>query len=139
MTFNGYIPSVPEQIEADETNVGDWSLVGTYGTLSYGSDPFSGSVLEPNGGEFVKAGADASVIPFSAFLKYSGIDDTVPDIIKVSFKEPEGPDTAVGTLNMKTGELIIDEWYDLNGRKLENAPSTKGFFINQGHKVIILR
>lgn len=139
VTFGGYIPSVPEQIEAGENNVGDWSFVGTYGTLSYGYDPFSGSVLEPNGGELVKAGADASVIPFSAFLKYSGIDDTVPDIIKVSFKEPEGPDTAVGTLNTKTGELTIDEWYDLDGRKLENAPSTKGFFINQGHKVIILR
>lgn len=138
VTFSGFISRVPEQIEAGESKVGDWSLVGTYGTLSYGSDPFSGNVLESTGGEFVKAGADASVIPFSAFLKYTGIE-TVPDLIKVSFKEPEGPDTAVGTLNTKTGELTIDEWYDLDGHKLENAPSTNGTFINQGRKVMILR
>lgn len=40
------------------------------------------------------------------------------------------------TLNDK-GQMINDKWYDLSGRKLNGAPTTKGVYINNGKKLII--
>ena len=116
--------------------MGDWSLIGSYSAKSYGTEPFNGNVYSATGGEFVKAGTDDSVSPFRAFLKYAG-DAAVPERIKVSLKSPEGTETAVGTLNTRTGEITIDEWYDLDGHKLETAPSATGLYLNNGRKVMI--
>lgn len=40
------------------------------------------------------------------------------------------------TLNDK-GQMINDKWYDLSGRRLNGAPTTKGVYINNGKKMII--
>lgn len=137
VTFTGLITSVPADLEGGWSTVGDWSLIGSYSAKSYGTEPFNGNVYSATGGEFVKAGADDSVKPFYAFLKYTGVNTTVPERIKVTLKTSEGTETAVGTVNTKTGEITIDEWYDLDGRKLDAAPSATGLYLNNGRKVMI--
>ena len=137
VTFSGLITSVPADLEGGWSTVGDWSLIGSYSAKSYGTEPFNGNVYSATGGEFVKAGADDSVKPFYAFLKYTGVNTTVPERIKVTLKTSEGTETAVGTVNTKTGEITIDEWYDLDGRKLDAAPSSTGLYLNNGRKVMI--
>lgn len=137
VTFSGLITSVPADLEGGWNTVGDWSLIGSYSAKSYGTEPFNGNVYSATGGEFVKAGADDSVKPFYAFLKYTGVNTTVPERIKVTLKTSEGTETAVGTVNTKTGEITIDEWYGMDGRKLDAAPSATGLYLNNSRKVMI--
>ncbi|MBO7114530.1 MAG: hypothetical protein J6V95_05095 [Bacteroidaceae bacterium] len=137
VTFSGLITSVPADLEGGWSTVGDWSLIGSYSAKSYGTEPFNGNVYSATGGEFVKAGADDSVKPFYAFLKYTGVNTTVPERIKVTLKTSEGTETAVGTVNTKTGEITIDEWYGMDGRKLDAVPSATGLYLNNSRKVMI--
>ena len=137
VTFSGLITSVPADLEGGWSTVGDWSLIGSYSAKSYGTEPFNGNVYSATGGEFVMAGADDSVKPFYAFLKYTGVNTTVPERIKVTLKTSEGTETAVGTVNTKTGEITIDEWYGMDGRKLDAAPSATGLYLNNSRKVMI--
>ena len=44
--------------------------------------------------------------------------------------------TAIEATLMNNEEMNNDEWYDLNGRKV-NKPTKKGVFINNGRKVVI--
>jgi hypothetical protein len=41
------------------------------------------------------------------------------------------------TLDTRTGEISLDEWYSLDGRRLSGKPTTKGVYINNGKKVAI--
>ena len=43
---------------------------------------------------------------------------------------------ATGIRSMDNGQLIMDNWYDLNGRKLNSAPTRKGVYIKNGQKVV---
>ena len=45
-----------------------------------------------------------------------------------------------GTTGLKAidnGQLTMDNWYDLNGRKLSAAPKRKGVYIKNGQKVVV--
>ena len=46
-------------------------------------------------------------------------------------------DEATGVGSIENGKLTIDNWYDLNGRKLDKMPTKKGVYIMNGHKVVI--
>ena len=49
-----------------------------------------------------------------------------------------GETTGIGTLDNRTGEVTFgDEWYSLDGQKLDGKPTKKGLYINKGNKVII--
>ncbi len=43
---------------------------------------------------------------------------------------------ATGIRSMDNGQLIMDNWYDLNGRKLNAKPTRKGVYIKNGQKVV---
>ena len=88
---------------------------------------------------------------FRAFLKYEG-DETslqaratrsggagVPDRIAVRLLDRNGETQGIGEIRLSTGEVTFDPnaWYDLNGRRLAGKPTTKGIYINGGHKVVI--
>ena len=45
-------------------------------------------------------------------------------------------ETGIETVSDVRGQMS-DVWYDLNGRRLEMKPATKGVYINNGHKVVI--
>ena len=46
-------------------------------------------------------------------------------------------DDATGIRSMDNGQWTMDNWYDLNGRKLNAAPKRKGVYIKNGQKVVI--
>jgi hypothetical protein len=48
-----------------------------------------------------------------------------------------GETTGIGTLDTKTGDITLDGWYTMDGRKLEGKPTKKGLYINNGRKVAI--
>ena len=51
--------------------------------------------------------------------------------------DKQGNITAVGSINTETGEIKIDTWYDLSGRRLEGEPQKSGIYLHNGKKVMI--
>lgn len=49
-----------------------------------------------------------------------------------------GETTVIGKLNPATGEIkVLDRWYDMNGRKLNAKPTTKGIYYYNGKRVFV--
>ena len=46
-------------------------------------------------------------------------------------------DGTTGIESIDNGQLTIDNWYDLNGRKLQGMPTKKGLYIMNGKKVVV--
>ena len=62
----------------------------------------------------------------------------LPESMKVILISASGEATAIGTIDTRTGEVTFgDNWYDLNGRRLNGKPTQKGMYINNGRKVVI--
>ncbi|MBO4268400.1 MAG: hypothetical protein J5869_03410, partial [Bacteroidaceae bacterium] len=61
----------------------------------------------------------------------------VPERIKVRLLGSDGTETAVGTINTRTGEVVIDKWYDMSGRELQGEPTDGGLYIHNGKSVMI--
>ena len=61
---------------------------------------------------------------------------SLPETLKVRLVKADGTTTAIGTMDMRTGEVEFgDDWYDLNGRRLSGEPTIKGVYIHKGKKV----
>ena len=48
---------------------------------------------------------------------------------------PDGSATGISTIN--AGDTDSDNWYDLNGRKLQGKPQKKGLYIRNGQKMVV--
>jgi hypothetical protein len=46
-------------------------------------------------------------------------------------------DGTTGIEAIDNGQLTIDNWYDLNGRRLQGKPTKKGVYIQNGKKVVV--
>ena len=162
-----YVGRVPNDISsvAGATTSGDWTFHGTYSRKDYGDEGFSGTVFgfagkngkatdgvtDVEAGQFVKAGNGAYILPFRAYLTYSGSNTAlhapgrgtaeipaIPDRIKVRLLSSDGGTTATGTIDMNTGEITIDQWYYLNGQPVNGTPAAPGLYLNsKGKKVMI--
>ena len=44
---------------------------------------------------------------------------------------------ATGLKAMDNGQLTMDNWYDLNGRKLNGMPTKRGIYVKNGRKVVV--
>lgn len=156
--FNDAVTAAAGYSDASaNTSVTDWTFQGTYSTISlpnaseydYGFAAGDGSTVAI--GTFVHLKSGASAAPFRAYLKYTGSDDNwakapnragaandaMPSRIIVRVVGADGGTTAIGTLDTRTGEISTGEWFDLNGRRLQGKPSTKGIYIHNGKKVVI--
>ena len=96
-------------------------------------------------GDFVQAADDAIVPAFRCYLTYDdgeggtslsrGDTNSLPSRIIVRLIGLDGQTTAIGTMDTRTGEVrLSDEWYSLDGRKLEGQPTKEGIYINKGKK-----
>ena len=162
-----FVGRVPDDISpvAGATTSGDWTFHGTYSRKDYGDEGFSGTVFgfagkngkatdgvtDVEAGQFVKAGNGAYILPFRAYLTYSGSNTAlhapgrgtaeipaIPDRIKVRLLGSDGGTTATGTIDMNTGEITIDQWYYLNGQPVEGAPAAPGLYLNSDGKKVML-
>ena len=56
--------------------------------------------------------------------------------IRIGTDFDEGHATAIQTIQLVDRDGT-ESWYDLSGRRLNGAPTTKGVYINNGKKLII--
>ena len=62
---------------------------------------------------------------------------SLPETLKVRLVKADGTTTAIGNLDTRTGEVTFgDDWYDLNGRRLNGQPTQKGVYIHKGKRII---
>ena len=140
-----------------KTTITDWTFQGTYSQIALPKDGeydygfAAGSNSNVQIGSFVHLKSGASAAPFRAYLKYTGSDDNwakapnragaandaMPSRIIVRIVGADGGTTAIGTLDTRTGEISTGEWFDLNGRRLQGKPTTKGIYIHNGRKEVL--
>ena len=84
-----------------------------------------GSVFEANYRE---------VRPFEAFTVHNG-NGPAPRFVLIS--EMMGGATEVEDVRSKMSDGRGDNWYDMNGRKLQKEPTRKGVYLNKGRKVVV--
>ncbi len=148
------------------TTQGQWEFIGTHKRIKWThdtSDPEYTSTREAEigsvygfaandsgtdyVGDFVKVGNNVWINPERAYLKRTASSaravksgeqtQQLPDKMKVVIISANGTTTEIGTLDTRTGEISLDEWYSLDGRRLSGKPTTKGVYINNGKKVAI--
>ena len=154
--------AIPADITAGTTTSGDWTFKGTYSTFEWSAAPstptYGFSAQDANDGitqgQFVKVGSYVRIKPMRAYLEYNGSDsqfakaraltrtaaadnETLPETIGVRLIGADGQVTAIGTLHTRTGEVTLDGWYTLDGKRLTGQPTQKGIYVNNGKKVII--
>ena len=146
------------------TTDADWQFHGTYQTkewtelsTDYGFAATSGESVDAQSvvaGQFVRFTGDgttnAFVKPTRCYLSYVGSSaparamtrgaaNGLPQSITVRLVDRNGVTTTIGSI--ENGELIIendaDNWYTLDGLKLNGKPTQKGLYINNGKKVAI--
>jgi len=144
----------------------NWEFCGTYqrvqwnGTVSDPSDlsktyGFAKGNATIAAGQFVHFAAGAWLKPMRCYLVYNGSTEggtfqnapsrtrgaasteELPQTITVVLMSSSGETTGIGTLDTKTGDITLDGWYTMDGRKLEGKPTKKGLYINNGHKIVI--
>lgn len=84
-----------------------------------------------NGKQFVFVKNDIPVAANKAWLSFETFNNAKQRSISIVFEE--------GTTELdeiKNDKPTDDTWYDLNGRKLDGEPTTKGVFIKNGKKVM---
>jgi hypothetical protein len=86
----------------------------------------------PEGSVFVAN--DRSVRPFEAFTVHHG-NGPAPQFISIS--DINGGTTGIEDVRCKMSDGRGDNWYDLNGRRLQQKPTQKGVYLNNGRKVIV--
>ena len=146
---------------ATHTTVGDWTFAGTYTkrtwtsgqTLLYGFTAAdykeSGQTIDATQvGSFKRYDSGycdafrcylwaSSSLPTTA-RSVNGSSNVLPDTLKVVLVSASGETTGIGTLDAKTGEVTFgDEWFSLDGQKLDGKPTKKGIYINNGRKVVV--
>ena len=124
-------------VDFDE-NFPDVSRV--YGIASVAADGY-------NAGDFVKVGVGADIPAMRAYLVHHSAlqksragalgQNGIPDVIDIEIEDENGFVVQTGTLNTVTGEVRMDRWFDLNGRKLNSKPTAKGTYYKNGKKAII--
>lgn len=62
---------------------------------------------------------------------------SLPEFIDVEIVGKKGHAIGGGVLNTTTGELKMDRWYDLRGRKLNGKPTTQGTYYYNGKRIIV--
>ena len=147
------------------TTQGQWEFIGTYERIKWTHDDTDpeytaareaeiGSVYgfaavdkgSDHVGDFVKVGNNVFINPMRAYLKRTPSStarattrgaqtEQLPDKMRVVIVSADGTSTEIGTLDTRTGEIRLDEWYSLDGTKLSGEPTKKGVYIHKGIKV----
>ena len=142
----------------ETTEANNWEFIGAYQYKKFLIDKDNPIYLfadeERDGaklGEFVKIAEGAFINPMRAYLVYhksaAGLQKSaggnlggnilLPDELDIVVEDEKGFVVKTGKINTVTGEVRMDRWYDLKGRRLNSRPSTKGTYYNNGKKVII--
>ena len=158
VTFNTSTPP------AENLTSGLWEFVGVYNYMNFKKHPELGRVYgfageERNGvkiGQFVQVAGSATIKPMRAYLVKHQISkiasyrnalkmdenssysiNTLPSVIDVEITDENDNVLKIGKLNTVTGEVRVDRWFDLKGRKLNAEPKNRGSYYRNGKRVIV--
>lgn len=157
ITFEGDVTFDTRIKPSEVLSYENWEFKGTFAYKRFAEDPelgekygFAGQTQ--NGakvGQFVKLGA-ATANPFRAYLiqhqvaltksvsgSFNSAIWTITNEIDVEIVDENDNVIQTGTLNTATGEFRMDRWFDMNGRKLNVKPTTRGTYYCNGKRVII--
>lgn len=144
-----------KNVAQGSTGKDDWTFSGTFDKLTYGDNltaeyvyGFAGTAQSGAGlddvkvGDFVRAGAGATILPTRCYLTRD--DELVaaplhraaaaPTSIEVRLHSSDGQVTKLDEQLKVVDDT--DQWYTIDGRKLSGQPTTKGIFIKNGKKYI---
>ena len=116
----------------------DYMMVPAFQRMAVSEDVYALNVGEehngrPEGSIFERNYRE--VRPFEAFTVHRG-DQPAPQFFSLS-------DLEAATTNVQNHELLElyelsgDEWFTLDGRKLQKAPTAKGVYIRNGRKTVV--
>ena len=156
VTFNITEPVTLNTTTAGETTeANNWEFIGAYQYKKFAIDNDNPIYLFANEerdgaklGEFVKIADGAYINPMRAYLVYHktlaksaagnlGGNILLPDELDIEVEDENGIVVQTGKFNTVTGDIRMDRWFDLKGRKLNSRPSAKGTYYKNGKKVII--
>ena len=114
-------------------------LVGTYTGVSIEANSADKYVYQPSAKEFRHPGANgANLKPLMAYLQ-----DETGAATRIFIQEPDGENTvtAIGEIatEVENEAQTTDGWYNVQGMKLNAAPTQKGIFIKDGKKFLIAK
>ena len=150
--FNTSVKPFKEYIENDS-----WKFNGTYEYMNFDNHLEHGYIWGFVGqqhvgfkvGAFVKAGTNVTIKPFRAYLiqprdpqlaKSSGsLLDYLGSLDEIDVVIVDDDDNVIesGKMNIVTGKIRMDRWYDLKGRVLNSKPTARGTYYHKGKRVII--
>ena len=160
LTFNIDNPVAFNTTTGPETHsvINDtWEFKGVYAHVDFDADfpdvsrvyGFAAQAADGyNAGDFVKVGVGADIPAMRAYLVHhsaplqksrAGVlgQSVIPDVIEIEVEDETGLIVGTGKLNTVTGEVRMDRWFDLKGRKLNSEPIVKGTYYKNGKKAII--
>ena len=143
--------------EGEPTAANNWEFIGAYQYKKFVIENDNPIYLFANEerdgaklGEFVKIAEGAFINPMRAYLVYHksaalqksaggnlGSNILLPDELDIEIENENGIVVQTGRLNTVTGEVRMDRWFDLKGRKLNSKPTVKGAYYKNGKKVVI--
>ena len=159
LTFNINEPVVFNTTTGPETHsvIKDtWEFKGVYAHLDFDenfpdvSRVYGFASVAADGykaGDFVKVGIGADIPAMRAYLVHHSAlqksragalgQNGIPDVIDIEIEDENGIVVQTGKLNTVTGEVRMDRWFDLKGRRLNSRPTVKGTYYKNGKKAII--
>lgn len=82
-------------------------------------------------GTFVKAKVGASIVPYRAYMVIEAANARGSYVVVIDNGDTTGINVAKQLIDS------MGEWYNLNGQRLNMAPSRKGIYVKNGKKTII--
>jgi hypothetical protein len=70
-------------------------------------------------------------------IAIDNLEDKAPADADADIANGQNQETTTGAKAVENGQLRIENWYTLNGRKLDKKPTKKGVYILNGKKTIV--
>ena len=112
--------------------VGSAEFIGTYAPIN----PLAveDGMYTPQGGKFLPYTTE-STYAFPATMAYLKVASA--SAARITVEEIDGSTTAISSINAEGVAVASEGWYNLNGVRLQGAPTEKGIYINNGKKIVI--
>ena len=138
-----YEIAAPTAAQKAGVNAGmGYKFVPVYETLTVDNTKTALRFLLGNNANWAKIGESSTatwdIVPFAAYVDLTAA--AAPEMVTFTFQELDGSTTTVKAIESglaKANGYANDGWYNLNGVKMQGAPSQKGVYIQNGKKVVL--
>lgn len=137
----------PEESTVTLTSENGISYIGTYEDVeinkvtSKGQDPANPTYWNYYADNVIRGiGATSenvyTVYPFAAFFNWTAPSAGVRNMT-ITVEDVDGSVTAISSIDAESNDTTAEGLYNLNGVKMDGAPTQKGIYIKNGKKVVI--